>query len=182
MPYLQQQMSIFFQLLAASLFIGICAQIKIPLYFTPVPLTGQTFGVLLVSAFQGSQKGALATLLYLLEGCAGLPVWAGGHSGLLHLLGPTGGYRLAYVLQAYLSGKFLENQPVFSIAKSTSVLFFICCLQLGLGTLWLTAFVGTKNVFMMGFYPFIPIELAKSLIASIYLSRNQSQEIYENYN
>ena len=65
-----------------SVWVGLMAQIAIPLPFTPVPITGQTFGVLLVGALLGSRRGALALGLYLLEGIAGLPVFAGGSGGL----------------------------------------------------------------------------------------------------
>ena len=79
----------FLQVLGASLFIGLCAQIKIPLYFTPVPLTGQTFAVILIASTLSRRKALLATVLYLMEGSLGLPVWAGGAFGVHRLFGPT---------------------------------------------------------------------------------------------
>jgi len=74
-----------------SLFVAAMAQVRIPLPFTPVPLTGQTFAVLLVGAALGSRRGAASLLLYLVQGLAGLPVFAGGASGLAYLAGPTAG-------------------------------------------------------------------------------------------
>src|SRR5579864_2125911 len=75
-----------------SLLTAVLAQIRIPLPFTPVPLTGQTFAVLLAGAALGSRRGFLSQALYLAEGAAGLPVFAGAVGSLAHLFGPTGGY------------------------------------------------------------------------------------------
>ncbi len=157
------------QIIFASLFLGICAQISIPLYFTPVPLTGQTFGILLVGSLLGSRKGALAALLYLIEGCLGMPVWASGAFGLHHFAGPTGGYLMAYPIQAFLAGWIVEKQQKFSTAKTAAALSFICLAQLGIGSLWLSLYVGIKNVLMMGFYPFIPGEIVKAFAVAAYL-------------
>jgi biotin transport system substrate-specific component len=151
------------QVLAASLFIGLCAQIKIPLFFTPVPLTGQTFAVLLVGSLLGSRKGALAALCYLAEGSMGMPVWAGGAAGIAHLLGPTGGYRFAYPLQALLAGYFFKKLDG-TFLKLFTALFMTCCMQLAVGSLWLGLFVGFTHCFALGFLPFITIELFKTLM------------------
>jgi hypothetical protein len=88
--------------------------VRIPLPFTPVPITGQTFGVMLVGAGFGARLGFLALLLYLLEGLLGLPFFSGGGSGLSHLAGATGGYLLAFPLAAGLMGWFVERWGVRS--------------------------------------------------------------------
>src|SRR5687768_10456311 len=75
-----------------SVSIAACAQIAIPLPFTPVPLTGQTFAVLLIGIIYGSRLGAATVLAYLAEGAIGLPFFAGGASGLAVFAGPTAGY------------------------------------------------------------------------------------------
>jgi biotin transport system substrate-specific component len=162
-----------FQILCASLFIGLTAQIKIPLPFTPVPLVGTTFGVILVSALLGSRKAALAAFCYLVEGSIGLPVWAGGAAGLAHLMGPTGGYRFAYPLQAFLIGYSMEKIP-FSFPKTLTALFLISCLQLTIGSFWLAPFVGFNHCFLLGLVPFIGIEFFKVLITTIYLKVKKS--------
>src|SRR6266581_2130813 len=79
---------------AASLFVALCARVTIPLPFTPVPLTLQNFGVLLVGLLLGSRRGFAALALYLLEGAFGLPVFSPAilGSGITHLVGPTGGF------------------------------------------------------------------------------------------
>jgi biotin transport system substrate-specific component len=157
------------QILFASYFIGICAQIKIPLYFTPVPLAGATFAVMLSGALLGSRKGALAVLCYLIQGWIGLPVWAGGAAGFAHFIGPTGGYLTAYILQAYFIGWFLQAQSRMGQTKIISVLLLSICLQMSVGALWLAQFVGIKHCFMCGFYPFIPGEVAKAFLVAAYL-------------
>src|SRR4051812_30157259 len=76
-----------------SLLTALCAQIVIPI--GPVPITAQTFAVLLTGALLGSRMGAMAMVVYLIEGASGLPFFYGGHGGLTHLLGPTGGFLVA---------------------------------------------------------------------------------------
>src|SRR6267154_2014755 len=166
------------QVILASLFIGLCAQIKIPLPFTSVPFTGQPFGVILVGALLGSRKGALAGSCYLLEGSVGLPVWAGGAAGLLHLLGPTGGYRFLYPFQAFFVGYCVEKLP-FSFFKIYVAIFLSSCIQLALGSLWLGYFVGFNNCFAVGFIPFIGIELFRVFFITAYLKYRNSRPLAE---
>jgi biotin transporter BioY len=90
-----------------SLLTALAAQIVIPI--GPVPITGQTFAVLLTGALLGSRLGALAMIAYLFEGAAGLPFFYGGHGGLGHILGPTGGYLVAFPAAAFITGAFAEN-------------------------------------------------------------------------
>src|SRR5256714_9314604 len=90
-----------------SLLTALSAQIVIPI--GPVPITGQTFAVLLTGALLGSRLGAMAMIAYLIEGASGLPFFAGGMSGLPHLLGPTGGYLISFPAAAFVTGAFAEN-------------------------------------------------------------------------
>src|SRR6266850_109359 len=92
---------------AFSLLTALAAQIVIPI--GPVPITGQTFAVLLTGALLGSRLGALAMIAYLIEGASGLPFFSGGTGGIAHLLGPTGGYLIAFPAAAYVTGAFAEN-------------------------------------------------------------------------
>lgn len=165
-----------FQILAASLFLAFCAQISIPLYFTPVPLTGQVFGILFVSAILGPRKGALAVLAYLAEGCLGLPVFAGGSFGAACLFGTNGGYFLGFIVQAYLAGLTVKKSASFSSAKIATGLFLSCVACLALGSLWLSRFVGLSAAITLGFYPFLLGDLVKTLCVTAYLkSRHDSQ-------
>src|ERR1700684_4029062 len=92
-------------IIGASLFVALCARITIPLPFTPVPLTVQNFGVLLVGMLLGSKRGFAALLLYLAEGAIGLPVFNPiGPGGLARLMGATGGFLLVYPLVAGFTG------------------------------------------------------------------------------
>lgn len=90
-----------------SLLTALAAQVVIPI--GPVPITGQTFAVLLTGALLGSRLGAMAMIAYLAEGAGGLPFFSGAHGGLLHLMGPTGGYLIAFPAAAYITGAFAEH-------------------------------------------------------------------------
>src|SRR5262245_27892298 len=86
------------------LVVAIAARIEVPLPWTPVPITGQTLGVLLVGAALGFRRGVASLGLYLAEGAAGLPVFSGGAAGAAHLMGPTGGYLWSFPFAAVLVG------------------------------------------------------------------------------
>jgi biotin transport system substrate-specific component len=88
--------------------VTLAAQVRIPLPFTPVPITGQTFAVLLTGALLGSRLGAAAVIAYLIEGAVGLPFFAAGGSGLVRFFGPTGGYLIAFPAAAFVTGAFAE--------------------------------------------------------------------------
>ncbi len=164
-------------ILAGSLFVALTAQIALPLPFTPVPITGQTLGVLLVGAALGSRLGFLALLAYLLEGAMGLPVFAGGTGGIAKILGPTGGFLLAFPLAAGLVGLLVER---FGLDRS----FFGTLLAMLLGNAllylvglpWLAAwlmgagkFTGVEGLLAMGLFPFIPGDLVKAVLAALLL-------------
>lgn len=92
---------------AFSLLTALAAQIVIPIGL--IPITAQTFAVLLTGALLGSRLGAMAMIVYLIEGASGLPFFYGGHGGPAHLLGPTGGYLVAFPAGAFIVGAFAEN-------------------------------------------------------------------------
>lgn len=154
------------QVVGASFVLALCAQIKIPLYFTPVPLTLQTFAILLIGGFLGPHKGVAAALLYLAEGSLGLPVFSGWTAGIQVLLGAKGGYLLGFLFQAYFAGWFIENYTERSLRLTIAAFLCALLLPLSLGTLWLSHFVGIHNAFSLGFYPFIIGEVLKSIVAA----------------
>lgn len=159
-----------FQLLLASGFLALCSQIKVVLPFTPIPLTFQTLAVLLIGATLGSRKGFYALVFYCAEVAMGLPVLSGGSSDPLVFFGPKGGYVLGFCLQAYLMGWCVEKMPG---SKSLVLLFggiLSCALQMMMGVAGLAHFVGWNAVWTLGFYPFIPGEIAKILIVSFGLT------------
>ncbi len=96
-------------IIGGSLFIALSARISIQLPTSPVPITGQTLAVLLVGIGFGSRRGFLSVLLYLIEGGAGLPFFAGGTSGIGRLPGPTGGYLLGFLVAVFLVGLLAER-------------------------------------------------------------------------
>jgi biotin transport system substrate-specific component len=166
------------QIFGASLLLALCAQVSIPLYFSPVPISGQTFGVMFIGATMGSRKGLLSVLAYLIEGSLGLPVFAGGSFGLISLLGPRGGYFLGFILQVYFVGWFIERQISFQGAKTISILLLSCALQLGLGVLWLSNFVGFESALIMGLHPFLFGEFIKAIIITAYLKMQKVNKVF----
>ena len=86
-----------------SLFIAACAQFTI--HIGPVPITGQSFAVLLTGALLGSRLGAAAVIAYLIEGAIGLPFFAGGGAGIVRFFGPTGGYLVTFPAAAFITGR-----------------------------------------------------------------------------
>jgi len=111
-----------------SLFIAAAAQFAI--HIGPIPITGQTFAVLLTGALLGSRLGAAAVMAYLIEGAIGLPFFAGGAAGLVRFFGPTGGYLIAFPAAAFVTGAFAEHgwdknypQAVVAMAIGSVIIF-----------------------------------------------------------
>ncbi len=153
-----------------SLFVAASARIVIPLPFTPVPITGQTFAVLLTGMLLGSRRGALALLLYLAEGAAGLPVFAGGAGGAARFAGPTGGYLFAYPLAAGFVGLLAERGWERRPFGAALAMFLGSLIILTLGTLWLSLFVGgLGTAFIQGMLPFLPGDVIKTALAAMLL-------------
>src|SRR6266540_3630224 len=129
-------------ILLGALLVAALAQVEIPLPFTPVPITGQTFGVLLVGAALGSKRGAASLVSYLALGLFGLPFFAGGAHGLNILIGATGGYLIGFVIAAYVIGLLAERGLERSMRTSIipflvgTVIIYVC------GVAWLAAFLG----------------------------------------
>ncbi len=153
-----------------SLFVALTARISIELSFTPVPITGQTLGVLLTGALLGSRRGALALLVYLAEGAAGLPVFAGGAAGFARLLGPTGGYLLAYPLAAGLVGLLAERGWDRSIWRAGMTMLLGNLLIYLIAVPWLSWFVGSLTLALAkGMLPFIVGDALKIALAAVSL-------------
>ncbi len=161
------------KILFGSLFLILTSTIRIPLFFTPVPLTGQTLGVMLIGAVMGSKNGALAVLAYIIEGAIGLPVFAGGNGGLHHIIGPTGGYLVGFIAQAFFIGLFFEKMRRFHFVKAFAILMCSTLIQLALGALWLSIFVGAHNSLMLGVYPFIIGDSIKAILAALCLKTHE---------
>lgn len=158
---------------AASLFMAVCAHIAIPLWFTPVPLTLQPFAVLLIGLTLGSRRGFAALTLYLAQGAAGLPVFNPlGPGGLAQLLGPTGGYLMSYPLAAFLAGYAAERRQVAEhrFPLALDIVFGALSAELVMFTggalwFWMLTHYGAKTIFAMSVFPFLPGEAIKVAFA-----------------
>jgi biotin transport system substrate-specific component len=152
---------------SGSLLVALLAQAALPLPFTPVPLTGQTFAVLLVGAALGARRGAASLALYAIEGAAGLPVFAGGAAGLARLTGPTGGYLVGFIAAAGLVG-WLADRGLERRWRTSVLPFLLGTLVIyAFGVSWLAAFTGLPAAVQKGLLPFLPGDLIKLALAAL---------------
>jgi biotin transport system substrate-specific component len=156
----------------ASLFVALCARVTVPLPFTPVPLTLQNFGVLVVALLLGSRRGFAALALYLVEGAFGLPVFnPAGPGGIAQILGPTGGFLMAYPLVAFIAGWIYEHTSRrFGWAVLSGVAAEIALFIGGLS--WLAVLThSVSTAIKYGLYWFVFAEIIKVLMAAGVASR-----------
>jgi biotin transport system substrate-specific component len=154
-------------IVGGSLLVALCARIAIPLPFTPVPLTVQNLGVLLVGLRLGSRRGFAALALYLAEGAMGMPVFSPiGPGGIAQLLGPTGGFLLAYPLVAWLAGFVMERgRRSFARAAMGGLLGEVVLFTGGLA--WLAVLThSVAQAFRWGLYWFLFAEVIKVMMAA----------------
>jgi biotin transport system substrate-specific component len=152
-----------------SLLTALSAQIVIPL--GPIPITGQTFAVLLTGALLGSRLGAMAMIAYLIEGASGLPFFAGGAAGVAHLMGPTAGYLIAFPAAAFITGAFAEQGwdrkylTAVAAMAAGSVVIILC------GCLWFSFLTRTSPLvaFQFTVLKFIPGDIIKIALAAAVL-------------
>lgn len=152
---------------AFSLFTALAAQISIPM--RPVPITGQTFAVLLTGALLGSRLGAAAMIVYLMEGAVGLPFFSEGRGGIAHLFGLTGGYLVAFPAAAFITGAFAENgwdKRFFTAAAAMAVGSLVIILA---GWAWLSQFMPAVAALEAGVKPFIIGDIVKIVLAAALL-------------
>lgn len=155
---------------------GLLAQARIPLPFSPVPITGQTFGVLLAGVLLGRWWGGISLAIYAALGIAGVPWFSGWGSGISYLAGPTGGYIIGFILAAlflgYFTDKFVRSRSFFSMLALMLLANFILIylpglVQLGL---WLKLVKGeavtVSNLIALGALPFIAGDIIKATLAA----------------
>lgn len=160
----------------AQKIIGVClfamltaigAYVRIPLPFTPVPMTLQTFFVLLSGALLGARMGSASQFAYLALGAAGLPVFQGYNYGIAHIFGPTGGYILGFVFAPFVIGSILEKKAhglsgtFAAMIAGTAVIYVM-----GLIGLRMVLNVGVKEALALGLYPFLAGECGKITAAA----------------
>jgi biotin transport system substrate-specific component len=153
-----------------SLTIALLAQVVVALPFTPVPVTGQTLGVLLVGGSLGARRGIAAVLLYLAEGALGLPFFAAGAHGvdLLKLSAATGGYLWGFVCAALVVGLLSERGWDRSVRSSIGAMLLGEIIIYAIGVPWLAHALGTtsEKALQLGLYPFVLGDVLKLLVAA----------------
>jgi biotin transport system substrate-specific component len=158
--------------IGASLVVALCARVTVPLPFTPVPLTLQNFGVVLVGLLLGSRRGFAALAVYLMEGAAGLPVFSPlGPGGIAQIHGPTGGFLMAYPLVAFTAGWIYEHTSRrFGWAVLSG--FVAECVLFAGGLGWLAYWTHSVSLaFRYGLYWFVFAEVIKILLAAGFAGR-----------
>lgn len=155
--------------IGGSILMALLAQLSIPVPFSPVPITGQTFGVVLLGALYGWKRGGATMLAYLAEGAAGLPVFAEGKSGMLVVTGTTGGYLVGFIAAAAVVGWLAERgwdrkvwTAFLAMVIGSAVIYLF-------GVTWLAALIGFNKAVTLGLYPFIPGDIAKIALATALL-------------
>jgi len=155
-------------ILAGSILIALSAKVAFPVPFSPVPVTGQTFAVLLTGALLGARRGVLAVLAYIAEGISGMPVFTGAGAGLAYLMGPTGGYVAGFAAATGITGLLAEkgwDRNIFTTAVAMTAANAAIYM---FGVTRLSVFVGGKAV-ALGLIPFIPGDILKIALAAIIL-------------
>ncbi len=170
------RMMVFASLFAALTATG--AYIMIPVPLSPVPITLHVFFVLLAGSMLGSKWGSMSMIVYILLGIVGLPVFAGGSSGIGVLLGPTGGYIFGFILAAYMIGKLSRktgngaNSSFFinALNMSAGVLVIYSC---GAFRLMMMADLDLGKTFALGVIPFLPGDIIKTSVAAYIISKHE---------
>ncbi len=152
-----------------SLFVALCAQIRILLPFTPIPFTAQTMGVLLVGSLLGARHGALSMLLYLALGAIGLPFFSGGNGGIEWLQGATAGYLFGMLLSAALVGWLAQRGWDRHIATTALSMILGNIVIYALGVAWLAMLVGVSAAIHQGLLPFVIGDVLKIALACLVL-------------
>lgn len=153
----------FILVLLASFVICLSGYISIPLWFTPVPMATQNSTVLLMGALLGARRGAAATFAFLAQGACGLPVFSNGAAGFAHLMGPTGGYLIGYLIAAFVVGAIAERRSTMASAVGALVTGNIIVYLCGAG--YLATFVGIDKAFALGVAPFVIGDMVKTIVS-----------------
>jgi biotin transport system substrate-specific component len=151
--------------------VALAAQVSIPLPFTPVPITGQTFAVVLVGGAFGALRGGASLTLYLGLGIVGVPVYSDGGSGWDVVSGATGGYLIGFVLAAVLTGYLAERRWDRRLSSSIAAMLTGNVLIYLVGVPWLArvAALGLEESLEQGLYPFVVGDLLKLYLAGALL-------------
>lgn len=146
--------------------IALCAQIQIPLPFTPVPITGSTLGVLYAGALLGPRRGLASVGLYLLMGGIGLPFYAGGDSGWTHFAGATGGYLVGFAPAAWVTGMLARRGWDRTPARAFLMMLLGSVVVFAFGLAGLSRVIPAGELLSKGLYPFIPGDIIKAALSA----------------
>jgi len=166
----QTKPSFFVELMIAGLgscFLALMSQVSIPLLFTPVPLTLQTLAVFILGGVLGGRRAAYSVIGYLVQGCCLLPVFAGGVSNPLWIMGPQAGFLISFVAAAFLIGKLIEKRPQAHILYYAGALGVGQLMIFGLGVAWLSFYLGVSKAFLCGVVPFLSGAALKIMVGSL---------------
>ena len=155
---------------AGSALLTLSAKVQIP--FWPVPMTMQTFAVLVIGMAYGSRLGAATVALYLLEGAFGLPVFAGTPAkgiGWAYMVGPTGGYLLGFLVSAYVVGLLAERGWDRGVIRTLAANTLGTVVIFGFGLAWLSTIIGTGKAIEFGLIPFLAAAALKIALAAALL-------------
>lgn len=150
--------------LAGTALLALSAKVQVP--FWPVPMTLQTLAVLTLGALLGARMAGATLIAYLIEGAAGLPVFASG-AGLAYMAGPTGGYLFGFLLAAVFAGWASDRGLARGVGPALGVLLLAEALIFGPGVLWLAGFTGAQKALAAGLVPFLPGEALKLGLAAL---------------
>jgi biotin transport system substrate-specific component len=154
-------------IVGASLLTALAAQMALPVPWSPVPITGQTFIVLLSGAVLGTRRALLAQVLYLAEGAIGLPVFAAGGAGAATFAGPTAGYLFAFPLAAGLTGALAQRGWDRHFGTMLVAMLIGSTVVFSLGLIVLARFVPANQLLAAGLYPFVPGDIIKATLAAL---------------
>lgn len=163
--------------LCFAVLVGLTAQIRLPIPWSPLPITGQTFAVLLIGIFLGSWWGGISIAFYIGMGVAGIPWFTGWSGGIGHLAGPTGGYLIGFIIVTWFIGSIAEKyRGSINFPKMLGVMLFANFVLIYLPglfqlNLWLNlvsnSAINLTQTLSVGLYPFIAGDIVKVIAAAL---------------
>lgn len=156
-------------LIGLNLLLVATSYISFNLPYSPVPITGQTFGVLLIAMALGRARAVGVVTAYLLEGISGLPVFAGGTAGFPIIIGPTGGYLIGFLAGAYVIGFLADQGWDKTYLKSILAMIIGSAVIFAFGLIWLAKFVPEGSLLSLGLIPYLPGSVVKITLAAVIL-------------
>ncbi len=152
-------------ILIGSIIMMTLSKVSFYLPFTPIPITAQSLGILVIGSSFGMKRAFFSSVVYVGSGLLGAPVFSGGKYGLQALMGPTGGYIIGFIVAASLMGFYGDRCRDRTFLSSYLIFFLGHFIIFTFGIIWLGLFVSLDRVLALGFYPFIPGMIIKTVLA-----------------